>query len=435
MNIAEVYPHAVIPVPQVRVFDALAIVNYEIARRLAKEHSVVVYSRRGPGERAFDTYEGVDWCRVPVSLDLAMNRMKILDKLGVFPPERPYRFTQLYYAHYAKTVAADVHKRHCEVVHVHSIANFLPVIARENPDAKLVLHMHDHSLADFDEHLIRDRLQKASLILGCSDLITNEIRVRFPEVAERCHTLHNGVDERFLRIDSAPVRSQTVLFVGRMSPEKGVHVLLDAFSAIAEEFPDARLHLVGPSDVAQKQFVDPFGRDPAIQEIASFYSAKRAYEDALTRSISSLGDRVKREGALPNGELMPAYGRAGIFVFPSVWQEPFGIPIIEAMAAGLPVVTTNGGASSEIVVDGETGILVPRGDARSLAQALRTLLSDAELRVRMGQAGRARVARLFTWDKAVSRLIRLYDGNGRHVLTRTSMGSSYESRECYPQVS
>ena len=86
MNIAEVYPHANIPVPNVRLCDALAIVNYEIARRLAKDHSVIVYPRRAARQRSIEMHEGVTWHRIPVQLDLAMNRLKLLDKLGVFPP-------------------------------------------------------------------------------------------------------------------------------------------------------------------------------------------------------------------------------------------------------------------------------------------------------------------------------------------------------------
>src|SRR6185312_12150781 len=101
---------------------------------------------------------------------------------------------------------------------------------------------------------------------------------------------------------------------------------------------------------------------------------------------------------------------AGIFVFPSLWHEPFGIPVIEAMASGLPVVATRAGALPEIVVDGETGILVERGDHEGLAAAISRLLADARLRERMGNAGRERVRQLFTWERAVSRLEELYDG-------------------------
>jgi glycosyltransferase involved in cell wall biosynthesis len=101
-------------------------------------------------------------------------------------------------------------------------------------------------------------------------------------------------------------------------------------------------------------------------------------------------------------------------VFPSVWHEPFGIPLIEAMAAGLPVITTRGGAASEIVVDGETGLLVERGDVGSLVSALCTLLRDPDLRRQMGRAGRERAARLFTWNHAVAKLDRLYEHAWAH---------------------
>jgi glycosyltransferase involved in cell wall biosynthesis len=76
------------------------------------------------------------------------------------------------------------------------------------------------------------------------------------------------------------------------------------------------------------------------------------------------------------------------------------MPCGEAMACGLPVVATTGGALPEVVEDGVTGILVPPGDAPALAEAMRTLMGDAELRRRMGQAGRERVLEKFSWRKA-----------------------------------
>jgi glycosyltransferase involved in cell wall biosynthesis len=92
-----------------------------------------------------------------------------------------------------------------------------------------------------------------------------------------------------------------------------------------------------------------------------------------------------------------------------LWHEPFGIPIIEAMAAGIPVVATRGGAFPETVDDGETGFLVERGDAAALAVALRRLLEHPELRQRMGARARRRVRSHFTWDRQVDRLSTLYE--------------------------
>jgi glycosyltransferase involved in cell wall biosynthesis len=200
-----------------------------------------------------------------------------------------------------------------------------------------------------------------------------------------------------------------VLFIGRLSPEKGVHLLLEAFAGIAADFPAATVSLVGSPDFAPRQFVDPLGRDPLLVRLGPFYAFPSIYTDYLQRQAGMLFPRVRFEGKIPNSSIESSYARAGVFVFPSVWHEPFGIPIIEAMAAGLPVVATRSGAIPEIVVDGQTGILVERGNVRQLGAAIAKLLSDPAMRARMGRAGRERVAQLFTWGRVVDRLSGLYE--------------------------
>ena len=96
---------------------------------------------------------------------------------------------------------------------------------------------------------------------------------------------------------------------------------------------------------------------------------------------------------------MDYYQRAALLVMPSFY-ESFGIACLEAMAFGLPVVATRVGGLPEVIEDGVTGLLVPPGDADALAQAMIRLLSDADLRRRMGQAGRERVLKEFTTERA-----------------------------------
>jgi glycosyltransferase involved in cell wall biosynthesis len=176
----------------------------------------------------------------------------------------------------------------------------------------------------------------------------------------------------------------------------------------ARHFPP-ELHVVGPLDVAPKEFVDPFSRDPLFKGLETFYSRPTAYQEHLRKQAEQLGGAATLHGRVLNADIGAHYSRAGIFVFPSLWHEPFGIPVIEAMAAGLPVVATRGGALPEIVVHGETGFLVDRGDADGLSAAIATLLANPALRARMGAAGRERVKQLFTWDRCVDQLNRLYE--------------------------
>ncbi len=425
IRIAQVYPHADIPLPHARLYDALAIVNYEIGRRLARRHEVVTYPKWAPGEKEIERHEGVTYRRVPQGIDRALNGLKYLDAAQLLNRGRPFRLTPFYYAHYAHEVARDIRERGCDVVHLHTVSSFIGPLRRANPHARIVLHMHDHSLADFDPAVIGPRLREAALILGCSRFVAAAVKRLHPEAGARCHELYNGVDERFLEITADPAASRTVLFVGRLCPEKGIHVLLTAMREVTRAHPRTSLSLVGPLDLSPREYVDPHGRDPIFNGLTRFYGDPDSYYELISRGASALGGRAFLHGRIANAQIGSHYSRAGIFVFPSLWHEPFGIPVIEAMAAGLPVVATRSGALTEVVVDGETGILVERGDSKGLAAAISRLLADPHLRQRMGAAGRRRVRQLFTWERSVARLEELYGTASEDVSPASPAGAQH----------
>jgi glycosyltransferase involved in cell wall biosynthesis len=116
-------------------------------------------------------------------------------------------------------------------------------------------------------------------------------------------------------------------------------------------------------------------------------------------------------------DLVRLYNRTQVVVSPSLY-EGFGLPAVEAMACGVPVIATRAGALSEIIEDGVTGILVPPADPGALSEALRLLLSDAELCRRMGQAGRERVLRNFTWRRTAERMAQAYEEVRREAALR-----------------
>lgn len=124
--------------------------------------------------------------------------------------------------------------------------------------------------------------------------------------------------------------------------------------------------------------------DPTDLTLASFYNGD--YISYLRTKLSSgLSSHVSFTGSLPHEQLISSYQNADVSVVPSVWNEPFGIPIIETMATEVPLVATSGGGIPEIVVDGETGLLVERSNAPALTEAILRLLSDEDLRKSMGK--------------------------------------------------
>lgn len=413
MKIGFVYPHSSINVPPSGLADALAIVTWELSSRLAHTEDVVIYPLKGKGQLSEETYQGVVINRIPVWSDKLLGQLKCLDDIVWRNPEKPFRLSPLYYPFYARRVADDLHRRRCDVIHVYGIPSLLPVLRKSNPEAKLVVHAHDHMLYDFDREQILQRLMHADLILGCSKFVTQKIRERFPELEIEFHHLYNGVDFDCFRTPSrARVNHHSgcrILFVGRHSPEKGLHVILDAFSRVAKNHPAVTLKLVGPGDLAPRHFVDPFGQDPVFQGLEHFYRQPRDYLPYLRSLIpEELGGRVEFAGSIPNSELPGQYHDADVFVFPSIWHEPFGIPVIEAMATGLPVIASDGGAFPELVVDGTSGFLVPRGNAGGLAAALDRLITDPSLRASMGDAGHQRALVQFSWEHAADELLARY---------------------------
>ena len=419
MRIGLVYPHSRFPTDEFKLFDALAIVTFELTRRLALGHEVTVYARQGSGDKPAESRDGVEFRRFPQTLDRLIWSLNVVDRLGFTPPTRPLRMSSLYYSVFAERVARDAARRRLDVIHIYGTTNFVPIVRRHNPGAVVVLHSHDHALVDFDRDLTAARLADASLILGCSESVTQAIVARFPEHARRCHALVNGIDDRFLAAASAPAASSTVMFVGRLAPEKGVHLLMEAFAQVAARRPEARLELIGPQDLSPKQFVDPFGRDPLIGQVSAFYQTPGSFQARLEALAQPLGPRVTFRGPIANDVMETELARAGVFVFASLWEEPFGIPVIEAMAAGLPVVVARSGALPEIVEDGVSGIVVPRGDVAALADAIDSLLADPAKRAAMGRAARERARSHYSWDQCVSRLLELYRGAREPSLATT----------------
>ena len=261
------------------------------------------------------------------------------------------------------------------------------------------------------------------MIIGCSDYITETIRARFPVIAARCHTVYNGVDtDRFCPITDFSLRksgTERLLYVGRLSPEKGVHVLIQAFKILAESRPGLRLDLVGASNACTIFISLPTCRSERTQVWRRFSDrisdmvwrqlVLRAELSGRPRAEAAGDDRIYFHGGVLQTDTIDFYRRAAALVFPSVWNEPAGLPTIEAQACGTPVVSTYSGGIPEYVSHGQTGILVARGEARELAMAISRVLDNPALARAMGEAGRQRAVERFSWEVSSRRLADLLE--------------------------
>lgn len=192
-----------------------------------------------------------------------------------------------------------------------------------------------------------------------------------------------GVDLRRFAPQGAVGRN--VLFVGRLLPHKGIHDLIDAVS------PDVPLRIVGRS--GGDQYVEDLRRRAARKRVTFVHDAD---DERLVKEY-----REARCVVLPSVYTLPD-GRA------TAVPELLGQTLLEAMACGRPAICTDVASMPEVVVDRETGLVVPPNDPAALGRAIGALTADPELAARMGEAGLARVRARFRWDQVVARCLDAY---------------------------
>lgn len=172
-----------------------------------------------------------------------------------------------------------------------------------------------------------------------------------------------------------------VLFVGRIEKRKGLKHLLSAWHAITAQYPDTRLIVVGEGELRQE--MEAFARERRLRNVVFV-------------------------GYVPNNELPRYYRTAHIFCAPSTGFESQGIVLLEAMAAGRPIVASDIAGYRTVITNGQEGLLVPPADEAALAAAITRLISDTELQQRLGQAGRI-TAQRYSWDKIASQVLDYYE--------------------------
>jgi phosphatidyl-myo-inositol alpha-mannosyltransferase len=272
-----------------------------------------------------------------------------------------------------------------DVIHVHEpLAPSTSMWATLEARAPVVATFHSGAersrLYDLAAPILRLVARRIAVRIAVSEAAAAFARARIGGVFQ---IVPNGADvERFARATPAELgEGVKLLFVGRLDERKGFRVATAAFGTLAPGRPKLRLVVVGEGP-------------------------ERSAVDGLPNDVR---DRVLLVGTVPNVDL-PKYSAAcDLYVGPAVGGESFGIVLIEAMAAGLPVVASGIPGYTEVVRDGVDGLLVPPRDADALATAIARVLDDRVLAERLTEAGRER-ARTFDWSVVGARLLALYRG-------------------------
>lgn len=277
----------------------------------------------------------------------------------------------------------------------HSPNYILPLAVR----CPTVVTVHDLAFLDASVHRMRSHLyltaltelalRKASRIICPSRYTRDQLEARYPHTLGRVRVVGEAVNLRFRPADAEAlaalrrwiaVDDPYVLFVGTLEPRKNLPRLIQAFDlAVAETGAPHHLVIAGGSGWRQ---------GPTF----------RALRDARAR------ERIHLVGYIPDQMLPAAYSGADAFAYPSL-SEGFGLPPLEAMACGCPVLTSNTSAIPEVV--GDAALMADPTDVSSVARGLSVLMTDASVRKDLSARGRARAAK-FSWDEVARQVVDVY---------------------------
>ena len=332
-------------------------------------------------------YVGIPW----MPIERFFNRIK--ERVTWKNPLRYLAKIQNVYS-YGMRVAKAV--QDFDVVYLHNEPNILLFLCKR-PGQKIVLHMHnDHLSMRLFRPFYRRALAKADRVICVSDYIRRQAVSHFPEYADKFCVVFNATDpdvfkpygdeaarqlEGVIQLEQG---KQYLLYVGRLTPVKGVHVLIEAFREIHRNMPDVRLIITGSSF---------FGG-----------AAKTAYEQQLVNLAEPVNDAIFFTGYLPHEKLKYLYSIVDLVIFPSIWQEPFGLVMLEAMSSGTCVICSNVGGIPEVIENGKTGILVKPANAKALEMAIIHILSNEEKMQSIEINARQKIVDGFTWQRLVLEL-------------------------------
>lgn len=289
----------------------------------------------------------------------------------------------------------------------HEFANLLParVLAKS---VALITLLHAVWVDDYPK--LAKGLMHADAVATVSEFVRDAVLTADPRLEGKTFTVRNGVDlaafpgraaaraDEPEAVDAWRTRLDAhdrplIVAVGRIAPEKGQHVLAAAASLLADRGERPVVAMVGQAGAYERP-----GRaqSPVWREI-------EALVPRYAERVVAAGARadVRLLGHLPGADVRRLLAAADVFVSPSLCPEPFGLPVLEALAMDLPVVATAGGATPELV--GDAGVLVPPADHAALADVLGQLLASPSERDRLAHRARAQASR-HSWDATAAQL-------------------------------
>jgi spore coat protein SA len=312
---------------------------------------------------------------------------------------------------YAAEVVRFLQDNSFEIIHVFNRPRLVPLIRDVCPNARIILSMHNDmfDLPKIDPREAGRAIESVERIITISDYVGGVISALYPAATPKLRTIYSGVNlqtfvpwenssharqvRQELRNQHQLNGKQVILFVGRLTPKKGADILVRAMNDLSKRHSNLALVLVG----------------------GSWYSVDKVSD--YVAYVRSLADRspipVITTGFVGAEQIHQWFWAGDIFVCPSQWEEPLARVHYEAMAAGLPFVTTKRGGNAEVIIGGN-GLLVEQPeDPLAFSEPLQRLLSSRDLQRKMGSVGRKLAEERFTWDRVAREVLDVWAGFGR----------------------
>lgn len=293
-----------------------------------------------------------------------------------------------------------------DIIHIFNRPRLVLPVRKVAPKARIFLSMHNDM---FDPHKIDSNeaqtvIGEVEKIVTISNYVGRRIRTLFPSSSSKLQTIYSGVDlHRFVPYEQSEtarevrekLRSQyklknktVILYVGRISPKKGTDVLVRAMNGLGKQHPNIALVVVG-------------SRWYSDQKISDYM--------AYVRSLASRSSvPVIATGYVPADKIHEWFWVGDIFVCASQWEEPLARVHYEAMASGLPFVTTKRGGNPEII-ENRNGLLVDQPeDPKSFATQISKLLENKDLRRQMGKSGRSLAVKKYGWERVANDIFHVW---------------------------
>ncbi|MGJ7034310.1 glycosyltransferase family 4 protein [Anoxybacillus eryuanensis] len=363
-----------LPSPAVKG-GAIQLMIDGIAPFFAEKRSLTIFSITDPSLPIYEIRDGIEYVRVPKE-------------------------------QYEQHIVNELKKRTFDVIHVFNRPANVLFYKQAAPNSRFVTSLHNDMFSpmkmkrDVAERVIAE----VDLITTVSAYMKRTVTKRYDVPDDKIQVVYSGVDvtrytppwtdegkqmrttmrQRFIAEDD-----DVILFIGRLSETKGVHVLIESMNHVLIHHPKAKLIIVGG-----KWFSD---------------NRPNEYVRFLHRLAKPYKDRIQFTNYIPSEHIPHIFTMGDVFVCSSQWHEPLARVHYEAMAAGVPIITTNRGGNSEVIEHHKNGLVIDDyASPKAFARAINELLHDKEKALALAYEGRKRAETMFSFANTAEQLERLY---------------------------